>query len=270
MLRIAQSPRLAASDRWQAALSAFATLDLDAAADQVSAERIDTKFVLSTDVVLPLLASMATDYRVLDVDGNRFTTYRTQYFDTESFALFRRHHAGGSNRYKVRTRGYLNTGIAFVEVKRKDARGATTKLRAPLPEFTTQLSGVAAAFVEANTSHQAASLLPSLCNSFDRIFLLGRHSAERLTIDLDIAVETDAGPIALPGVAVAELKQERHNASPRDSAFQHAMRERHVRPSGFSKYCMGLLLTRPGIKHNLFKPQLKKLRQLMGEPNAVG
>jgi hypothetical protein len=47
------------------------------------------------------------------------------------------------------------------------------------------------------------------------------------------------------------------------------MRALGVRPTGFSKYCVGLLLTQPEIKHNRFKPQLRQLRQLMGEANAV-
>jgi hypothetical protein len=47
------------------------------------------------------------------------------------------------------------------------------------------------------------------------------------------------------------------------------MRARHLRPTAFSKYCMGLLFTRPEIKHNLFKPQLKRLRRVMGDSNAV-
>lgn len=269
MLRDAGSQQLAASDRWQTALSPFTATDLESAADQVSSERIDTKYVLSSAAILRVLESLVDEFLVLDVDGTRFTTYRTQYFDTESYALFRRHHAGGGNRYKVRTRTYLNTGLAYVEIKRKSPTGATTKLRLPVPEFTRELSGDVAAFVDQHCTHQASSLIPALCNRFDRIFLVGKDRSERLTIDLDVTIETDERPMLLPGVAVAELKQLRHTHHLRDTPFQRAMRELHVRPSGFSKYCMGLLLTQPKIKHNLFKPQLRKLRRLMGEPNAV-
>jgi hypothetical protein len=269
MLRDAGSQQLAASDRWQTALAALPATDLASVADQVSSERVDTKYVLRSASILRVLESLASEFLVLDIDGTRFTTYRTQYFDTESYALFRRHHAGGSNRCKVRTRTYLNTGLAYVEVKRKRPTGATTKLRHRIPKFSRELSGEIAAFVDANCTHQASSLLPSLCNRFDRIFLVGKDRSERLTIDLDIAIETDERPMLLPGVAIAELKQERHTHHLRDTPFQRAMRELHVRPSGFSKYCMGLLLTQPKIKHNLFRPQLRKLRQLMGEPNAV-
>jgi hypothetical protein len=74
MLRNAESPRLAASDRYQSALQAFSTTDLEAAADQVSSERIDTKFVLSSASILAVLESLVDYYHVLDIDGTRYTT----------------------------------------------------------------------------------------------------------------------------------------------------------------------------------------------------
>jgi hypothetical protein len=57
----------------------------------------------------------------------------------------------------------------------------------------------------------------------------------------------------LPGLVVAELKQPR---SAHDSPFLALAREAHLHPSGFSKYCIGVSLLYPGIKHNAFKPEL--------------
>jgi hypothetical protein len=244
-------------------LAQFRTVGLDGIADRAVAARTDTKFVLHDEDVLGLLAQLVGHYRVLDVDGLRFTSYRTQYFDTESYALFRRHHAGGANRHKVRTRTYLNTGLAYVEIKRRTRSGATTKLRQQMPAFRTELDAVTGAFVDRHSSYAAASLTPSLQNRFDRICLIDAARSERLTIDVDLSVDTADGPLGLPHIAVAELKQER-GASRSASPFLRAMQECHLRPSAFSKYCIGLLLTRPQIKHNRFKPQLKRLRRLMG------
>jgi hypothetical protein len=269
MLRGPGITQLAASARWQELLGRFATASLADAEDFAPSDRIDTKFVLSAGALWSILARLAEHYRVLDVDGMRFTTYRTQYFDTESFALFRRHHAGGSNRYKVRTRTYLNTGLSFVEVKRKTRTGATSKLRLETPQFELELREDARAFIDAHCPHPASSFGPSLRNRFDRICLISKEHRERLTIDLDVAVETPERSMLIENVAVAELKQERRSGVRQRSAFAQAMRAEHERPSGFSKYCMGLLLTRPEIKHNLFMPQLKRLRRVMGEPNVA-
>jgi hypothetical protein len=268
MLRVSPGTRLAASLPWQQLLGEFETVGLDKVAAAATNDRIDTKFVLRDSELLKLLDSLADDYRVLDIDGKRFTTYRTQYFDTESFSLFRRHHAGGSNRYKVRTRTYLNTGISFVEIKRKTQRGTTTKLRLEIDQFQTRLQSDASAFIDSNCPISSADLLPSLRNNFDRIHLVSGKNAERLTIDLNIEVEAGSGPIRLPGIAVAEFKQQRKDRNRRDAGFLKEMRAINVRPTGFSKYCMCLLLTHSGIKHNLFKPQLKRLNRLMEEPNA--
>ena len=272
MLREPGSTRLAASERWQAWLGQYPTASLAELADVALPDRMDTKFVLGSETLMQVLDGLEGldgSYRILDVDGTRYTSYRTQYFDTESFALFRRHHAGGSNRYKLRTRTYLNSGLSFIEIKRRARAGATSKLRLPTARFETELLEDARAFVDANCPHPASSFAPSLRNSFDRICLVSDEHRERLTIDLDIAVEVDGRIVPIRNVAVAELKQERKPGARRQSAFLQAMHAAHQRSTGFSKYCIGLLLTRPEIKHNLFLPQLKKLRRIMGEPNAV-
>src|SRR5262245_44420520 len=137
MLRVPESDRLAASARWQAVLGRHATAGLADVAETAVANRVDTKFVLDEGRLLDVLASLPENYRVLDVDGARFTAYETQYFDTESHELFHRHHSGASNRCKVRTRLYANTGLAFLEVKLKVRTGATIKHRVPTAGFET-------------------------------------------------------------------------------------------------------------------------------------
>ena len=269
MLREPESDRLAASARWQAVLGRHATAGLAEVAETAVANRVDTKFVLDDGQLLGVLAALRDAYRVLDVDGRRFTAYETQYFDTESFALFRRHHAGGSNRCKVRTRRYANTGLAFLEVKQKTKTGATIKFRVPTARFETGSVEAWGDFIAAHCPYPAAALRPVLQSRFDRICLISTERPERLTFDLDLGFGGSTGTVDLPRVAVAELKQEWTGEPARDSEFLRAMRALGVRSTGFSKYCMGLLLTRPGIKHNLFKPQLRQLRQLMGETNAV-
>ena len=270
MLRVPECHGLAASAAWRAILGRFSTAGLAEIADTAVASRNDTKFVLRAEELRDVLAELDQDYLVLDIDGTRFTRYRTQYFDTESFALFRRHHVGGSKRCKVRTRHYGNTGLSFLEVKCKTKTGATTKVRVPTTRFETETLHDYADFLEAHCPYPVAALSPALRNGFDRITLINAARHERLTIDLDLTIEEQAGNgIDLPRIAVAELKQERLVPGWRESEFLSAMRRIGVRRTGFSKYCIGLLLSRPGIKHNLFKPQLMKLRRLMGETNAV-
>ncbi|MGW8370347.1 MAG: polyphosphate polymerase domain-containing protein [Gammaproteobacteria bacterium] len=262
-------PVLATTAEWQETLSRFATVDLDGLADAARSDRLDTKFVMRSNDLLAILQKLAVDYRILDVDGLRFTAYRTQYFDTEDFGLFRLHHSAGSRHYKVRTRTYLNTRQAFIEIKSKNKLGATVKDRERIERFQTELAGSAQSFVAARLPAYADRLRPALLNSFDRICLLSRHRAERLTIDLDIAVHANGELIQLPGVAVAELKQQRTGGGRRESEFLQSMRSLNIRRTAFSKYCICLLMTRRDLKHNRFKPQLRNLARLMGGPHAL-
>jgi len=268
MLRESMGLRSAATSQWQDILARFGTVSLQQISGSATNDRIDTKFVLREELVFDLLSDLAGEYLVLDVDSKRHTTYRTQYFDTESFSFFRRHHAGGSNRYKVRARTYLNTQVSYVEIKSKTGRGTTTKLRHRTDQFETQLLAGSREFVDDNCATRAADLRPTLRNNFDRIQLVSKESPERLTIDLNLEVDTGAAPIRLPGIAVAEFKQERSDRNHRDADFLKRMRAFNVRPTAFSKYCMCLLLTNDDIKHNRFKPQLRRLNRLMEEPNA--
>lgn len=259
----------AAESQWQAMLGGFQTVALDRIAKLATDQRMDTKFLLREAQALELIGELGGHYRVLDIDGHRFTRYRTQYFDTESLALFRRHHAGAANPYKVRSRTYSNTGLAFVEIKRKSRRGVTTKARRSTEHFETVLLPDSKRFIDSICSIDSNALTPSVHNNFDRICLVSETAPERLTIDLGVQFEAESGCVRLTGVAVAELKQRRNGHSIRGTVFLERMRAMGIRPAGFSKYCMGLLLTRSYVKHNLFKPQLKRLERLMEERNVV-
>ncbi len=269
MLDCAMQQGSAASAQWQSLLGNFSGVDLEHVIGTATENRADTKFVLREEAVFDALSDLVDDYRVLDIDGQKFTAYRTQYFDTESYALFRRHHAGAANRYKIRSRVYQNTQQSFIEIKRKSRRSLTSKLRLETPDFETELEAPARAFIDASYPGLSQALRPSLRNRFERICLVSVAESERLTIDLNIVIENGGEPQSLPGIAIAEFKQSRNGHNHRDAAFLRKMRAMGQRPTAFSKYCMCLLLNGNSVKHNLFRPQLRTLRRLMGDPNVV-
>ena len=102
-----------------------------------------------------------------------------------------------------------------------------------------------------------------LWNNFTRLTLVSRTSPERLTIDIGLRYTDGSGTTAhetpLSGVCVAELKQERAD---RSSPFARVMRQLGIRPSGMSKYCIGMLLLHADLKHNMFKEVLRKLDRI--------
>lgn len=252
-----------------AALAArFAPIGLAEMSAVALQDRLDTKFVLSEGQLYDALTALVADYRVLDIHGVRLNRYRTLYYDTADFALFRQHHDGRRNRYKVRARSYVDSRLSFLEVKRKLKRNRTVKERLPTAVLLTRLTPEANAFLNDTLPFAPDELEPRLWDEYTRITLVSRHDQERLTLDLSLRFachQHNAPPgraIILPGVAVAEVKQGAHN---RNSLFIGRMRAMGVRPIKFSKYCAGVALLHEGVRHNNFKPKLRLVNKLIEE-----
>lgn len=245
---------------YAAYLARFASIDLDRMADSALLDRVETKYVFHEQCLDSILEALAGDYRVLEVRGNRLNHYRTLYYDTPDFALFRRHHAGGRNRYKVRSRSYIDSNTSFLEVKHKVKRNRTIKSRVRTAALVEQLLPTMTGFLQAHLPSDSQHLEPKLWNEYTRITLVGLGEPERVTIDLNLQVRAGDQTIIWPGVVVAEVKTASHY---RHSAFVKLMKVRDTRPTGFSKYCLGVSMLYPEIKHNRFNPKLRMISQLI-------
>lgn len=216
-------------------------------------DRIDTKFVFSAAELPALLDTLASDYRILEINGARLHRYQTLYFDTPGFDLYQAQHAGRPDRLKVRSRRYVETLQAYFEVKHKNRKARTIKHRYLTDSMLIELDDTATGFVDEMAPFPAKDLEPKLWNRFSRVTLVGRNSAERITIDIDIAFAIEQAPVVLGGVVVAEVKQE---SIDRATPFMRQMRLRNIHETSFSKYCIGAALLYEELKHNRFKPVL--------------
>lgn len=245
-------------------LAQFAPISLDQMAGVALLDRMETKFVFHERRLDSILENLFDSYRVLQVNDSRLNHYRTLYFDTPDFALFRRHQAGGRNRFKVRSRSYLDTDLAFLEIKHKVKGNRTVKNRIKTADFVDRLSPHAADFLNAYLPSSSWPLEPKLWNEYTRITLVGIHNPERVTIDLNLQFRAGDQAIILPGVVIAEVKK---SGAEQDSAFISLMSAGKLRVTGFSKYCVGVSMLFPEIKHNRFKPNLKMVSKLIQEGN---
>ena len=240
-------------------LAAFEPSSL-AGLDAVSLlDRIDTKFLLSEAQLGALLPALAADYRVLEIAGRRMHQYRTHYFDTPDFDLYRRHHLGDATRYKVRSRLYTDSGLAFFEIKAKDAEGRTFKHRLATERLLTDLSRGARSLLVAHAPTDDRALEPKLRNDFLRITLVGKHTSERVTFDLAVQFEHEGRTAALPRAIVAEVKQ---HARRDDSPFFARMRAAGRPATSVSKYCIGVALLVHGIERDAFDEKLRAFEDL--------
>ncbi len=241
-------------------LATFAPIELSQMNRVSLLSRYEVKYVMHSQTLLHLLAQLADGYQVLEVAGQRLNRYRTLYFDTADLALYHRHHAGVRNRYKVRAREYVESQGTFLEVKHKTNKDRTIKSRIQTNQLVTGLNQSNAQFLQDKCPYAAAELQPCLWNDYSRITLVNRAHAERITLDIDLTFAQGEQRIGLPGIVVAEVKQA---DSAYRSAFTQLMRENHVARNSFSKYCIGVSLLYPQVKHNNFKATHRLMRKLM-------
>ena len=83
------------------------TIDLSEMNSIKLMNRIDTKFIASSDDLVPILTMALDKYRVQSIDGVRVARYDTLYYDTPELAMYTMHHNRKLRRQKVRTRTYL-------------------------------------------------------------------------------------------------------------------------------------------------------------------
>jgi hypothetical protein len=247
-------------EAWLSALlQGFDAVGLDEMDDVALLRRTDIKYLLSEDQLFWALAGLTDAYRVLEIGGRRLHRYQTLYFDTPDWALYRQHHNGWRDRYKVRERAYADCDLAFLEIKHKIDDHTTVKSRLRTPQLSPQIAGGAKPFLHTHYPYPVEGLEAKLFNTFHRITLVSRHSVERVTVDVGLRFAWNGMLVPLEGLVIAEVKQEGFSL---DSEFIRQMRTLGVRSTGFSKYCIGVSVLYPEVKHNCFKPILRQINSL--------
>ena len=227
-------------------------------------ERYDLKYAASVPLFPQLLESMTPYFRVLTINDDRISPYYTQYLDTSDLQMFRMHQNGKLNRQKIRIRSYVNSDLSFLEVKNKNNKGKTLKVRIPIsaPRFWAEADRKAQKqFIDENSSFAIEKLEPILSNRFNRITLVNHEKTERVTIDFDLSFfnHQTKDEKSVNNLLIFELKQNRKQ----HSCMNELLDRLQIRPISFSKYCMGTVLTNSQIKYNRFKPQWALVNKLI-------
>lgn len=222
-------------------------------------DRTDTKFLFNINDLESVLNAAKNHYRILDIENNRISRYKTLYFDTENFKLYNEHHAGKLNRYKIRHRTYLESNLGFLEVKFKSNKGRTLKTRIKEINIPDLNSGKAFDFLKKILPFDPIILLPKLWVNYSRITLVNKTSAERLTLDLNLEFEKDGETKSLNQLVIAEVKQDSKITSP----FVAFMKHKHIREGSISKYCFGVASSFSHVKKNNFKRKLLNITKII-------
>ena len=241
------------------ALGAFEPVSPELLARRDLLQRTDTKYLLPRRALPELLAQLGRDYRVLYAGQRPSALYLTQYLDTPAFDLFHDHRRGKRLRFKLRVRHYIDRGLSYLEVKGKCAGGGTRKSRRALGYMCDELSPDDDRWLSEQAPIDGATLAPSLVNQFSRITLVGIELPERITLDMDLGFQNDESSCTLSGVLVVEVKQPRFF---RRSPVMQALARCRALPGSTSKYCVGSMLLRPGLRHNRLLPALARIERV--------
>ncbi|MFH1050969.1 MAG: polyphosphate polymerase domain-containing protein [bacterium] len=279
-------------------LSGFGTISLNDIDSKDLLNRQDKKYIFHTELLPNVLSNMAENYSVLNIDNIRIFNYLTIYYDTDRHDFYIQHHNGKQTRNKVRSRYYKESNKTFFEVKSKTNKSKTIKKRVLLKEgqdglidFNKEISideisepiSSAVNLLKKNLDISPTLLKPRLSISYSRITLLHKVNNEKITIDFDISFKplditedcyhelvegqlTTRSSQTIRNLVIAETKQERLQGL---SEFEQVMSKLHIRSTSISKYCTGLILTNPEIKHNRFKRKMNYIHKINGNDNGL-
>lgn len=240
--------------RMPEALDRFGVVALDEIVSEAALlARVDRKYVVARTELDPILRAMDPRTRVLEIAGSRRFAYESVYFDTPDLLSFRMAAQPRRRRFKLRTRAYLDTDAAFLEIKTRGARGTTVKERSTYDlELRSTLTDVArdevtAAFVAIGLDPgRADELEATLVTRYSRSTLLAPDGGARATIDTGLRWDgLDGSGFTLPRLAIVETK----SPSSASTIDRLLWRSGH-RPVSVSKYATGLAALRSDLPRN--------------------
>ena len=254
-----------------AILDGFAPVSLEEMDAVRLMNRVDTKYLTDEATLAGVLRdAAAAGYRVLVAGGARVSPYDSVYFDTPELRMFSDHHNQRLRRQKVRTRAYVNSGDAFLEIKRKNNRGRTKKKRtaipmAELPDF--RADAAACRYLADWSDFGAEEISPSLETLFQRVTLVNPALTERITIDTDLRFRNFRTGLetTIAEAVIIELKQDGRAASP----MKGILLDHRVKPARISKYCIAVTLTDPSARSNRFKEKVRIIEKTINRKITV-
>lgn len=225
--------------------------------------RFDTKYVFSSARLPSFIKLLTSNYKILEISGERSFQYDTMYLDTSQYLFYNQHVTGKLSRHKVRYRTYESTGETYLEIKKKTNQNRTIKWRIKKSFDSVATDNEASEFIHEYISSDNLDLSPVMRNRFTRITMVGVDTHERITIDFNmdfVAVKGES--ISLPCITIVEHKSESFACH---SPFRSAVLKSCIHPVGFSKYCTGNAMLLDVPKKNILKQRLLLLKKIENE-----
>lgn len=243
-------------------ISEFRPISLEEMDNVSLLNRIDTKYVVSVKDLSVFLKSVESSHRILNINNQSVQTYETYYYDTSDMKMYVAHHNKKANRFKIRTRQYIESNLFFLEIKNKSNKGKTVKKRIKLLTNSIENNKKASQFIFEKSPYVQSKLSAVLGNTFQRITLVDNALTERLTIDVDLKaweVINSKNNVHLSEVAIIELKRDSNSIADTHKRLLNL----RIKSMGFSKYAIASSILFSGrIKNNNFKKKQRRVYKL--------
>jgi len=244
----------------QSMLREFTTISLDQLNSSMSfLERIEAKYLLNLKQLDKVLEALQDKFYVLTINDVCIFTYDNIYMDTKDYLFYKQHEQGESQRLKVRTRHYVDSGnLVYFEMKLKEGK-LLRKFRYPCGlEGHGEMTKDAVRFYSSlaqslGLTYAKETLFPSIQTKCKRITLCSKESDERITIDFDVELndlrDEKGNWMKLGNVVIMESKSRTENGYSKKLMKKMKVKE----AGGCSKYCLGIYYFGRMQSHDKFK-----------------
>ncbi|NQX12356.1 polyphosphate polymerase domain-containing protein [Microbacteriaceae bacterium VKM Ac-2855] len=240
-------------------LDTFAPISLPELIEKAALQtRVDRKYIVPACDLESVLADLDPGTRILEIDGKRHSDYESIYFDTPELTSYVLAARGRRRRFKIRTRSYLDSGEAYLEVKTRGARSATVKERLEYDirrrdVLTPEGLAYVAETLEGVSDIDPTTLTPTVITRYARTTLYIPTSESRATIDTGLSWHLGTLTLDRPEIVIVETK-----SGSRASEVDKALWAHGHRPATLSKYGTGLAAFRDDLPSNKWARTLRQ------------
>ena len=121
-------------NRLEKNLVEYRSIDYEKLRDLSLMSRYDTKFIFHREKLISIFDCLSDNYDIMEINRKRVSGYENLYYDTDDLLFYHQHHNKRVNRYKIRCRRYIDTNMCFFEIKCRNNKKKTTKVRYLLNE----------------------------------------------------------------------------------------------------------------------------------------
>lgn len=213
--------------------------------------RVDRKYIVPLGAAQEFVDGLPGEYRALEIDGRRWTSYQSTYFDTDDLLTCRAHVQRRRRRWKFRSRLYVEDAMARLEVKVQDGTGLTRKYFHQIDaDDHGRVDEQGRAFLLQQLEEagfvDVGPVGPVVDVAYRRATLAAPEAGHRATIDHGVRGERNGRVVELDHEHVIIETKGGLVPGPADTL----LRDLGQRPRSFSKYAASMSLIEQGIADN--------------------